>query len=334
MPSYTQGLTIFQSGRETTKGTAVAATSKFAVEGMVIRPIDSIVRPKIIKGVLLANPGNELAVQRGMEWEFSNTPLIYDQLQQFLAMTYKGAVAPSAGPPYTWTYTRDPLADPALDSRTFEMRQTDGTTPNDVEFAYGMCQSLEISGAENEPLRMAAKGFGRRIQSSTLTAAQALPTVVIPPMALSSVYIDPTWATRGTTLVSGQVLGWKYRIESGVKPLMTADARSDLDFTVDVIDWNDVKLSLELVILATASGQWATEKTAAEALTLRAVEVRAVVSANASLKLRGLFRHTAGSVFPADVQDGQRICTLSLEGSTDDTNFAEAILINTAAALG
>lgn len=334
MATFPQGLTIFQSGRETTKGTAVAATSKFAVEGMVIRPIDEIVRPKIIKGVLLANPGDELAVHRGMEWEFSNTPLIYNQLQQFLAMVYVGGVSPTGTDPYTWTYTRNPLADPALDSRTIEMRQTDGTTPDDVEFAYGMCQSLEISGAENEPLRMAAKGFGRRIQSSTLTAAQALPTVVIPPMALSSVYFDSTWANRGTTQVQGQVLGWKYRIESGVKPLMTADARGDLDFTVDIIDWNDVKLSLELVILATAGGQWATEKTAAEALTLRAVEVRAVVSASASLKLQGLFKHTAGSVFPADIQDGQRICTLSLEGSTDNTNFAAAVLINSAAALG
>jgi len=301
---------------------------------MVIRPIDEIVRPKIIKGLLLANPGDELAVHRGMEWEFSNTPLIYDQLQQFLAMTYKGAVAPSAGPPYTWTYTRDPLADPALDSRTFEMRQTDGTTPNDIEFAYGMCQSLEISGAENEALRMAARGFGRRIQSSTLTAAQALPTVVIPPMALSSVYIDSTWATIGTTNVAGQVLGWKYRIESGVVPLMTADARSDLDFTVHVLDWNEVKFALEIVMLANASGQWATEKTAAEALTLRAVEIRAVVSSNASLKLRLLAKHTMGSVFPSDLQDGQRVVTLALEGSTDNTNVAEAILINTASALG
>lgn len=333
MPSFSQGLTIFQSGRESTKGTAVAATSKFAVEGMVIRPIDELVRPKIIKGVMLANPGNELAVHRGMEWEFSNTPLIYNQLQAFLAMTYKGGVSPTGSDPYTWTYTRNPLADPALDSRTFEMRQTDGTTPNDIEFAYGMCQSLEVSGAENEPLRMAARGFGRRIQSSTLTAAQALPTVVIPPMALSSVYIDSTWAGLGGTLVAGQVLGWKYRIESGVVPLMTADARSDLDFTLDVIDWNNVKLSLEIVMLATASGQWATEKTAAEALTLRAVEVRAVVSASATLKLQGLFKHTMGSVFPADLQDGQRVCTLALEGSTDDTNFAQAILINTAATL-
>src|SRR3972149_2593194 len=162
MPSYSQGLTIIQSGREATKGTAVAATSKFAVEGFTTRPIDAIIRPKIIKGLLLANPGDELAVHRGMEWEIANSPVIYNQFQQFLAMVYKGAVSPAGAGPYTWTYTRDPTADPTLDSRTFEVRQTDGATPNDIEFAYGMCQSLEISGAENEALRFAARGFGRR----------------------------------------------------------------------------------------------------------------------------------------------------------------------------
>jgi len=333
MPSYSQGLTIIQSGREATKGTAVAATSKFAVEGFTTRPIDAIIRPKIIKGLLLANPGDELAVHRGMEWEIANSPVIYNQFQQFLAMVYKGAVSPAGAGPYTWTYTRDPTADPTLDSRTFEVRQTDGATPNDIEFAYGMCQSLEISGAENEALRFAARGFGRRIQSSTLTAAQALPSVVIPPMALSQVYIDDTWATRGTTAITGQVLGWRHTIESGIKPLMTADARADLDFTVDVLDWNEVKLGLELVILATAGGQWATEKTKAEAAALRAVEIRAVVGTD-SLKLQGLFKHTPGSVFPDDLQDGQRVIRMALEGSTDNTNFAAAVLINGAATLG
>src|SRR3972149_3216892 len=295
MPSYSQGLTIIQSGREATKGTAVAATSKFAVEGFTTRPIDAIIRPKIIKGLLLANPGDELAVHRGMEWEIANSPVIYNQLQQFLAMVYKGGASPGAGPPYTWTYTRDPTADPTLDSRTFEVRQTDGATPNDIEFAYGMCQSLEISGAENEALRFAARGFGRRIQSSTLTAAQALPPVVIPPMALPQVHIGDRWATRGATAIAGQVLGWRHTIESGIKPLMTADARADLDFTVDVLDWNEVKLGLELGILATAGGQWATEKTKAEAGALGAGGGRPGGGAG-SLQLQGRLEDKPGGV--------------------------------------
>src|SRR3990167_8462797 len=125
MPPYNQGLTLVQSGRETTKGTAVAATSKLAIEKFTLTPIDSLVRPRLLKGVMLGNPGNELAVRRGVEWESGDTAVVYDQLQQMLAMNYKGAVSPTGVGPYTWTYTRDPTADPTLDARTFEERQTD-----------------------------------------------------------------------------------------------------------------------------------------------------------------------------------------------------------------
>lgn len=334
MPPYTQGLTIIQSGRETTKGTLVAATSKLAAESQFkVMPRDLVVRPKIIQGLLLANPGQELVTMRGVEWEIPPTELIYNQIQQLFAMAIKGGVTPTGAGPFIWTYTRDPTGNPTLDARTIEYRLTDGTTPSDWKFGYGMCRQLEISGAENEPLRYSARGFGRRLQTATLTAAQALPAFSSVPMALSTVYIDSTWAGRGTTQVSGQVLGWRFTIGSGAKPIAAADGRADLDFSIDVLDPDEVTIGIELVILATAGGQWATEKTAAEAQSLRAVEIRAVNGAD-SLKLQALCKHTAGSVFPDDVRDGVPIVPLRLEGSSDATNAFAAVLINGAATLG
>src|SRR3990167_4137725 len=87
MPPFSEGLTLYQSGRETTKGTAVAATSKLAIERLLTRPRDLLVRPKLAKGLVLANPGNELAVMRGIDWEIPDTPLVYNQFQQLLAMS-------------------------------------------------------------------------------------------------------------------------------------------------------------------------------------------------------------------------------------------------------
>ncbi len=332
MGVYNEALTIIQSGRESTKGTLVPATSKCAIEKMRVRPIDQFARPKLLKGLKLANRGNETVVFRGIEWEIPDTPVVFNDLQKYLAMAYKGGVAPTGVGPYTWTYPRDPTIHPTLDSRTFEVRQTDSATPSDWEFGYAMLQAIEFSGAQDDIVRFNARGFARRLQTSTLTAAQAMASVVIPAVGLSSVYIDSTWVNLGTTLVSGQLLGWKYRFETGEMPQRTIDARPDLDHTIDVINEDNVKLRVELVILATAGGQWATEKTAAEAGTLRAVEVRTVVGAD-SLKLQGLCKHTNASTFPDDDRDGQRIITLQLEGSTDDTNFAQAILINSKATM-
>lgn len=334
MPPFTQGLTIIQSGRESTKGTLVAATSKLAVESdLRLTLLDELARPKVIKGLLIANRGDELAVHRGVEWEIPPTILIFNQIQQILAMSFVGGIAPSGVGPYTWTYNRNPAADPTLDARTFEIRQTDGATPSDWEFGYGMCQSLEFTFAENEPVKWTARGFGRRLQTSTLTAGQALPTFNSVPTAMATAYIDTTWAGIGGTPVAGQVLGARFRLMTGLINWMTLDARTDLDFTIDAIDPDEVKVEIELVILATAGGQWATEKTAAEAATLRAVEIRGVGGAD-SIKLQALCKHTPGSVFPDEIRNGSRIITLRLEGSTDVTNFARAIVVNTAATLG
>src|SRR3989304_3770359 len=100
MPSYSQGLTIIQSGREATKGTAVAATSKFAVEGFTTRPIDAIIRPKIIKGLLLANPGDELAVHRGMESEPSTSLVSLNPKIDGMCDNSEMRISPAGAGPY------------------------------------------------------------------------------------------------------------------------------------------------------------------------------------------------------------------------------------------
>lgn len=327
MPNLNDGFELYQWGREATRGTLVAATSKLAVDRLKITPNDAVDRPQIAKGLLVANRGNELVVARGVDWEIPDSRVVFNQLQSFMAMALQGNVASTGVGPYVWTHTRNPAADPGLDARTFELRQSDGATPSDWEFGYGMLSRLEVMGAENEALKFNAAGFGRRLQTSTLTAAQAFPSIVIPPMALSSVYIDDTFAALGTTLIAGQVLGWKWTFESGAYPIPTADARADLDFMLHGYDPNNVKQAMEIVILATAGGQWATEKARAEAAALRAVEIRATVGADI-LKLQGLFKYTAGSVLPDDSRNGQRIATLRLEGSTDDVNYARSIITN------
>jgi hypothetical protein len=95
-------------------------------------------------------------------------------------------------------------------------------------------------------------------------------------------FIDSTWATRGVTQIVGQVMDWKFTIETGQTPVVTADARSDQDFTSVFIDPSKVAIMLEATLLAGpgAFGQWATEKTAAETTpggALRAIECRAVM---------------------------------------------------------
>lgn len=329
MGIYKTPLTILQWGKEATKGTAVAATSRVAYETISWKPTDSLYRPKLVKDLKVANRGNEIVIQRGLEWAVEG-PVVCNQFQSWLDMTVKGGVtATGAADPYTWTYTRSATILPGLSSRTFEIHLTDGGTSSDWKAAYCMATKLEITGAENGPVAFRVEGFGRRPASGTITSGQAYPAIDLLPTPLTTVYIDNTWAAIGTTPVAGQVLSWKWTLETGAMPLYTLDNRADLDFAGDDLNPDDVKLSAEILILASATAtQWLTEKNAAEAASLRAVKIATAASANRSLELKGLFKYTAGSVFPDGNKDNLWTVNLKLEGSTDDVNFVEVVLKN------
>ena len=330
--SAISALQLLQWGEESTLGSAVAATSKIACEGITFTPTDTVVRPKVAKGILAANPGNETHVMRGTDFSVAESPVVYDQLQQWLSMSVAGAVAASGAPSvYTWAYARSMTADPAPDSRTIERRLSDGTDFIDNEWAYCLLRSLRFIYRTDQPLMFSAEGFARRIQGSTLTAGQALPTIEIPPAALATVKIDSSWATVGQTAVSSQVLSADVLFKTGLAPKMSLDGRSDLDFTTYILNPELVNLDVTLrMLIKTSSGQFATEKTAAEAAgqTLRAVRLNVLGTGSRQLQIDMLLKHERGSLQTISTEDGQDIVEMKLVGATDATNLLNIVLIN------
>jgi hypothetical protein len=322
-------LTTYQAGIEGTRGTLVAATSKLAVERVDFDESGIVYRPKLAKGLMLRNRGNETIVMRGTTWTIPDSPLIYDQFQLFLAMAVDGGVtAVGASTPWTWTFTRGLTADPVLDSTTLERRISDGTNHVDHEYGYALCQELTVRYAQNEPVRFSASGFARRQQSSTLTSALVLPSVEIPPTALGKVFIDTSWGGLGGTQITSQVIGAELTFRSGAMPMMTVDGRTDLDFTLAVINPEDVSLSLRLTCLVDHS-RYATEKAAAVAQSLRAVRLELEGSASRNIFLDGLYKYSKPDVHAIGQQDGQDIVVLELEEATDGTNLFSVVLVNT-----
>lgn len=321
-----EGLRLFQWGKETTRGTAVAATSKIAVEGIEFEPVDEVSRPKLAKGLLHRNPGSETIIRRGTTSRIPETPVVYDQLQHLLSMSVKGGVVATGLDPFTWTFARSLTADPAPDAWTIERRLSDGTTNKDNEWAYALLSTLRFLYVRDQPLRFSAEGFARRVQASTLTAALAMPVIEIPPSPLAKVWIDSTWAAIGTTQVSAQVLRADITFHTGLKPLWSLDGRADLDFTTHLLDPSEVGLDAELVLLV--AGQYDTEKTAAEAQTLRGVRLQVLGTQTRELTLDMLLKHERGSVFAVGSEDGQDIVTMRLTDSDDGTNIFQAKAVN------
>lgn len=314
--AFPEDLLSVQIVREATPGVDLPTTAKFVVEQFNATPSSpEAYRPKLARGLMLANRGGETVIQRGSNISMEG-PLTYE----FAPHLFNGVIANVAAPTaLVSTHTRNPAVMPTLASFTIERRITDLATPIDHAWHYAMFSDLTLTFNTNEVWMYQANLFARRVQTETLTPAISLPTHEIALTPKTSVSLDSTWATLGTTGVVGQVLSGSIKFGSGAAPIWTADGRADLDWLQPVYSSDLVTCEVSLTVLAGAA--FATEKTAAEAQTLRAVRVQIDGSSAArQIQMDMLLKHRVPELFSFEVDQGQFIYQLDLVGSTDGTN--------------
>jgi hypothetical protein len=308
------------------RGTAVAATSKIAIEELEWGDDDeNLYRPQFANGLLIRNRGEATAVQHGTRFSFGDQPMVWEQLPHWLSMAISGAptvtYVPGSPDVYRWVFDRAPTTNPQPNSFTFQRRFSNGAGDTiDQRAAYAMLSEFELSYATNEHLRMSGAGFARKFETSAITGALSLPTAELGVSALSTVYVNDSWATVGDTLLAEQVIGWGWKFGTGLMPLATAEGRTTLDFTKHQINAGEVMMTLNLTVLLDPT-TYATESAHAAAGTRRAVQVKVAGSGGRLLMVDGLFQYTKPSLFKIGEQDGQDIVEIELEEATDQTNF-------------
>lgn len=311
------------------RGTPVAATSIIAIENLAWDDADeNIYRPAIANGLLMRNRGRATAVQHGTRFNFSDQPVVWEQLMHWLSMSVTGVpviTGPAAGP-FVWTFTRNPITNPNPASFTIERRYDNGLGDEvDQRCSYAMLEQLVFKFAAAEHLRMSGNGFARKFADSAITGALTMPDPELGVSALSAVYVNTLWADVGDTLLAEQVIGWELTISTGFMPLMTAEGRTTLDFTKHQINAANVMLGLKLTILLDPT-TYAAESAAAAAGTNRAVRIRVTGSGGRVVDFDMLVQHSKPTLFKIGEQDGQDIIELELEEATDNTNFLSVAL--------
>lgn len=309
------------------RGTAVAATSKIALENLEWGDEDeNLIRPAYSTGILARNRGPATATQHGTRFSFSDQPLVWEQLPHLLSSVVEGIpTVIYTGGVYRWTFTRDPVANPNPITWTLERRFSDGNGNYvDQRASYCVFDEITIKWAKNEDLKVSGKGFARKFNTNALTSALSLPTAEIGVSALAQVYRDTTWGALGGTMLAEQVVGFEYKIKSGAVPLATAEGRTDLDFTKHVFNDKEVQLGLKMMLLLDPA-TYATEAAAAAAGTVRAIQIKVAGSSSRLLKFNGLFQYTKPSLFKIGSQDGQDVVDIELEEAPDTTNFHQVI---------
>jgi hypothetical protein len=211
-----------QYGKETTRGTAVAATKillgKVPAVNSDRQPVfpaeDVGIRAEAVRAVIhqyLYN--NTLTTEHGY----------FQQLPALFGCGLKGGVTASEQTPsqadYLWTFTPSLTAANNADSLTIEL----GDDTQAFETEYAMFERIRISGQvsqgmEASPVNVEADFFGRQLTPTSFTGSLSLPTAEPINAKLARFYLDTAWSGIGGTEKTNILRGFDIEILTGVHP--------------------------------------------------------------------------------------------------------------------
>lgn len=231
MGSGVRDLRQYQIGKETTPGTAVAATTRLVSE-LEFDPQEPVFQPEAQLGILLENPTTDVIALRSTDATWSGD-LTYEQILHLLHMSLEGGVTPvGAGADKTWTFDPTFAADPALNAFTLQKRMTDGTTNWDERIAYVLARGFSIRGAIGENAKFEADLYGRPVErDSAITAAIAIPSVNFVPVSAFKLFVDDTFAGIGTTQMLETITDFNFDYRAPSHPSFFVDGRTDKSFS-------------------------------------------------------------------------------------------------------
>lgn len=225
------GNSLFTSvlyGKETTRGTAVAATKRWAGQA-----------PKVMSDSkkTFVSEMNDVrsAERRSVVWQrlyrnnLTAAQATFAQLPALFGCGLKGGVTASEVTPsqadYLWTFLPSMTAANNPDSLTIEL----GDDAQFWETEYCMFDKISLSGSIDQEGGEAAVSvdagfFGRQLTATTKTAAIALPSGEFMNAKRARLYIDTSWAGVGTTELANLLRSFQIEILTGVHPDSTGSA--------------------------------------------------------------------------------------------------------------
>lgn len=303
-----------QAGKETTSGTAVAATAKWM--GMTLGGS--------LKDREIVQPTDQRASLAAAHRSYTPSTLWEDKLEgevtfediiMLLSMAVVGGVTPSTVDTSAklWTFTPSMTAGNTPDTFTVEF----GDNVQAYEAEYVFAKSLEIAGAEGEALKFAADIVGRQLTATTFTGSLADRSVESALVAKTKIYMDDTGGTIGTTQKTATLIDWTWRLPAHFVPKRHQDG--NLYFTA----FSELAMQPELELLCEFVSGVATLRTKYTGETRQLVRLKTegslvgAVSALKYLQIDGAYKITEFDVL--DERDGRTIVRLTLKGEYDAT---------------
>ena len=215
-----------QLGRESTAGTAVAATTVWRGEGAGEDNVQ-IVFPSENVGIL-GGVNRSFIPALGGSAQMSGMAT-FEQILHVLEAGINAVtpVADGAGTGKVSTYTFPTTAQ--LTPKTYTIEAGDNQQAEELEYAF--VESFSLNGKAGEGLALEASWLGRQWITTTYTPALSLPVVEDILVSKAKLYIDAIGGTIGTTQVSNTLLSMGLDVKTGIVAVHTADGNKYFSFT-------------------------------------------------------------------------------------------------------
>lgn len=256
------------------------------------------------------------------------TELTFEHFPHILEASM-GTATPSGSGPYTYAYAF-PTGATLKTLKAYTIEVGNAIVTGDIrEVPYCFVESFTMNGASGEAWKMAANWRGQRVVTSSFTAALSLAAVEEAIFSNTSIYIDASGGTLGSTAVAGVLTAATFDVTTGVIPVYTGDGV--LYYTAHKFTRPTVNFTLTVELHS--GGRVRTERTAYENNTVRLI--RLVCPGTSDRELRIDFAAKYDNV--GGYEDSDADTTVQLQGhavySSTDSLFFEIEVDNNLTAL-
>lgn len=213
-----------QLGRETTPGTAVAASTIWRGVGGMLKDTTQVVMVDELIGVALPTTRRYIG-QYGGSLSMAATPATYEQLVHIFEAGMHTIGSPGSdgsGSGKVWSYAYGVTTLPPIKTYTIET----GDNQQAEEMEYSFVEKFTLSAERGQAVMMSADWVGRGVANATFTPALTSPTVHEILAGRSKLYLDAVAGTLGGTQISELLLQWELSVTTGWRAKWTLDSEA------------------------------------------------------------------------------------------------------------